>query len=184
MKTPYDGSAGHVEVGALGRAFYSFCDRYRFALERGPGDLDAPLIAFCMLNPSTATHDADDPTIRKCRKFAARFAEERGLATHRVSIVNLFAFRATDPDDCFAASAPVGWPTNDAVIRAVMKEATIAICAWGSDKRSLGRASEVMRILRGDGVRLMRLGKTSKNGSPQHPLYLKDSTALEPHGGT
>lgn len=46
---------------------------------------------FIMLNPSTADGAADDPTIRRCVAFAKSWKFER------LEVVNLFAYRATDP---------------------------------------------------------------------------------------
>ena len=46
-----------------------------------------------MLNPSTADATEDDPTIRACMAFAERW--ECGW----LDVVNLYAFRATDPAD-------------------------------------------------------------------------------------
>ena len=65
--------------GRLGQAWFSPDREHRYLLLRGP-DLDAtvPLVAYIMLNPSTADADQNDPTIAKCIKFALRFAIERG----------------------------------------------------------------------------------------------------------
>ncbi|WP_239508926.1 DUF1643 domain-containing protein, partial [Stenotrophomonas maltophilia] len=46
---------------------------------------------FVMLNPSTADADLDDPTIRRCVGFA------KALKFDQLSVVNLFAYRATKP---------------------------------------------------------------------------------------
>src|SRR5574337_242506 len=85
-----------------GEAVFSACQRYRYRLTR---ELDGALFAaatartitFIMLNPSTADANTDDPTIRRCKGFA------RGWGYGRLLIVNLFAFRATDPRDMWSA---------------------------------------------------------------------------------
>lgn len=162
-----------------------------------------PLVVFIMLNPSTADADHNDPTIAKCIKFAVKFAirngwipepADRGALVElvrsyvegvtnpaiRVAIVNLYAVRATDPDVAFAHPRPIGGLKNDEIIAAIAHKADIAIAAWGADKRSSKRAREVYRLLR-DHVVLHRLGCASKDGSPKHPLYLRDATELEVH---
>lgn len=53
-------------------ALFSPCNEYRYLLTR-PGSSDegeAGPTVFLMLNPSTADHLVDDPTIRRCRGFA------------------------------------------------------------------------------------------------------------------
>lgn len=88
-------------MSAQGEATFSGCGRYRYRLTR---ELNGALFAgsgraitFIMLNPSTADANADDPTIRRCKGFA------RGWGYGRLIIVNLFAFRATDPRDMWKA---------------------------------------------------------------------------------
>lgn len=46
---------------------------YRYSLTRAWGDTnDFKTLVFCMLNPSTADAEKDDPTIRRCVGFANR----------------------------------------------------------------------------------------------------------------
>jgi hypothetical protein len=167
--------------GELGQAWFSVDREHRYLLLRG-GEIyaDTPLIAFFMLNPSTADADQNDPTIAKCLKFAAKFAAKRRWETPRVAIANLFAVRSTDPDFAFRHPRPVGGTKNDDVILGLARISSLAIAAWGADKRSSKRAREVYRLLR-DHVVLHRLGCASKDGSPKHPLYLRDATELEVH---
>lgn len=70
-------------------ATISECGRYRYRLTRRFAD--GPCATFVMLNPSTADETIDDPTIRRCRNFAIR----EGCGG--LVVVNLFAYRATDP---------------------------------------------------------------------------------------
>ena len=57
---------------------------------------------FIGLNPSTADGIDDDPTIRRC----IRFAKDRGYG--RLSVANLFAYRATRPADLRRTRHPIG----------------------------------------------------------------------------
>jgi hypothetical protein len=77
------------------------CGSYRYWLTRqwGGGALLLPII---MLNPSTADVEQDDPPIRRCMSFAQR----EGFAD--ISVFNLFADRATSPDDMKATADPIG----------------------------------------------------------------------------
>ncbi|MEG8045721.1 DUF1643 domain-containing protein [Sphingomonas aerolata] len=77
--------------------------RYWLARQRMDG---APRLPIIMLNLSTADAENDDPTIRRCIAFARR----EGFGG--IHVFNLFAFRATSPDDMRAAADPVG-PLND-----------------------------------------------------------------------
>ena len=103
------------------------CAEYRYLLPRDLGSLltlEAPRrVLFCMLNPSTATADTDDATIRRAIRFAAR--EE---ATE-LAVVNLFATRATDPRMLPTFDDPVG-PDNDTVIEQKAADAYLIIAAW------------------------------------------------------
>jgi hypothetical protein len=62
-----------------------------------------------MLNPSTATEVQNDPTVERCERRA------RALGFGAFRVLNIFAWRATDPRDMRAAADPVG-PENDAAI--------------------------------------------------------------------
>src|SRR5687768_14824465 len=79
-------------------ARFSDCGTYRYNLTRL---WDARLIRVCwvMLNPSTADQHEDDATIRRCIGFS------RSWGAGALTVVNLFAFRATQPRDLWAAAA-------------------------------------------------------------------------------
>lgn len=124
------------------------------------------------LNPSTADEKVDDPTIRRCLGFA------RAWGFGRLVMLNLFAFRATDPADMKRAADPVG-PENDTTLIAETKGRAV-LCAWGADGGFLGRSGVVRRLLEGRDLRC--LGRT-KSGEPKHPLYLAAATKPEPLGG-
>lgn len=144
---------------------------YRYNLVREWGDADSPGMLFIMLNPSTADAVEDDPTIRRCINFAKR--EGCGY----LEVVNLFAFRATDPSDMKAASDPVG-EENDIVIRQALDDADVVVCGWGAHGSYRGRDEEVITLIRNSGHDAMALGVT-KAGLPRHPLYLKNDAPLE-----
>lgn len=151
-------------------AYISEDGLYRYSLTRDWHE-EFPMMLFVMLNPSVADHKQDDPTIRRCINFAKR--EFCGM----LEVVNLFAFRATNPEDMKAAEDPVG-PNNDAIIREALKEADKVVCAWGAHGSYQGRDAVVLDIIRQSGHVPMALGVT-KAGLPRHPLYLKNDAPLE-----
>lgn len=144
----------------------STCGTYRYRLWRY-WSWTGSAARFIMLNPSTADSSLDDPTIRKCVGFARR------LGFSGIEVVNLFAYRATDPDDLKRANYPVG-PENDLHIRAALSTATQAICAWGANAASpivAHRAEQMRHMLDAMYVQPMALAIT-KSGQPSHPLML------------
>lgn len=86
--------------------------RYRYGLFR-IWDLERPLAMFVGLNPSTADETDDDPTIRRCVRFASDW-QYGGLI-----MANLFAYRATSPRDLPDGEEAVG-ALNDADRKSVV----------------------------------------------------------------
>lgn len=160
----------HESGGRVSRALYSSCGRYRYLLERRWSD--GPGLAWVMLNPSTATERANDPTIERCER------RSRMLGYGALSVVNLFAWRATRPADLARAEAPVG-PGNDAEILAAVLGANAVLCGWGAHGGLHGRGAEVRALLSGAGRPLLHLGLTAA-GAPRHPLYVAYARAPEP----
>lgn len=139
---------------------------YRYTLGRRWGT--AKTLVVIGLNPSTADENEDDPTIRRCMGFAKRDGYNALL------MLNLFAFRATDPRSMMSATDPVG-PLNNKILR----ERTLGrdvLVAWGALGSHRGRDREVMGMLE-DARRVLCLGVT-KAGQPKHPLYLRADTPL------
>ena len=150
-------------------AVMSDCGRYRYRLDRRWAD--GPIMGFVMLNPSTADAEIDDPTIRRCISFAKR--EGCGALT----VVNLFAFRATDPKHLPPDQETAQGPMNIAHIRAVMETSEgPVVAAWGAHAFASKAASVIERHF---GRRMKCLGKT-KDGHPRHPLYVKGDAPLLP----
>lgn len=147
----------------------SDCLRYRYSLRRWWDD-SLPWCCWIMLNPSTADAAKDDPTIKRCIKFSQRWG------CGGLFVVNLFAWRATDPRQLLSAADPVG-PKNDWSIKTWAEQcqgplvaawgAGGRLCATGNDGVYDRRDRAVTRLL--SGVRLQCLG-TTKDGYPKHPL--------------
>lgn len=148
-------------------ATLSLDEKYRYHLWRRVSD-SPNVVVFVMLNPSTADAATDDPTIRKCMEFARRW----GFG--RVDVVNLFAWRATNPKELPRVAEPVGLENDGRLVERCLG-AEWVIAAWGSNKFAASRARLVTHMLTGTGVHLRCLRK-SKDGHPWHPLYVPYAT--------
>lgn len=151
-------------------AVISDCGKYRYLLRRS-WDHDKPRALFVMLNPSTADAQIDDPTIRSCYRLV------NALGYGSFEVVNLFAWRATDPNDLAASPDPIGNPKNADVVCAALGRCDMAICAWGAHWRAAQRADLMVSTIRGYKPAAYCLGVT-KSGAPKHPLYIKTGTPL------
>lgn len=151
-----------------GAAVLSADGLYRYRLTR-TWDEESPVLAWVMLNPSTADATADDPTIRRCVGFA------RTWGYGGIVVVNLFACRATDPEQIGRFADPIG-PDNDAHLVDVARQ-HCTIAAWGASVPHYWRhrPPAIVAQLQEADVALHHMGLT-KNGSPRHPLYLAGAT--------
>lgn len=161
-----------------GNAVLDPSGRYRYRLWREWPVLGGTgTVAFIMLNPSTADAAADDPTIRRCIRFA------QGWGYARVEIGNLFAWRATEPRELMAAArsgVDVVGPLNDRALLSLANQADLVVCAWGAHPYSRGhRPAQLARILDRAGAETACLG-TTHSGAPRHPLRLAADTPAEP----
>lgn len=156
-------------------AVISRCGEYRYTLDRPRGILVSPATrataVFCMLNPSTADDENDDPTIRRCRGFMERWGSA-GLL-----VVNLYALRSTDPRALWEHADPVG-PENDHWLHRAAGEGGEVVCAWGANAKP-DRVRIAVALFRAAGARLLCLG-TTKDGHPRHPLYVRGGQPLVP----
>ena len=159
--------------GVIGTARFSECGRYRYDLRRewlvGEG-----AACFVMLNPSTADEQHDDPTVVKCIRYAM------GWGYRELHVLNLFALRSTDPKALYRADDPVG-PENDDTFRRVLPRCRAVVCAWGNHGVLHGQYLAALAIMR-EHCRPQALAIT-KEGHPQHPLYLRADLLPEPYGG-
>lgn len=151
-------------------AAISDCGQYRYKLTREANDQFAtrgPAL-FIMLNPSTADAALDDPTIRRCKGFALSWD------CSALVVANLYALRATNPDDLWKHADPVG-PDNNQYLAALIREHETIVCAWGANAKP-ERVEQVRKMFR-DNNRPMCLG-TTKAGAPRHPLYVRGDQPL------
>ena len=152
------------------QATFSRDGRHRWTLTRVIGE-DPRELLFIMLNPSTADALEDDPTIRRCTGFAQTWGYGK------LTVVNLFALRATDPKLLKpAGEAEAIGGDNNGTIRAAARNADRVVCAWGANGSLFGRSEWLkFKVMETDGIDLYHLGLTA-GGEPKHPLYLPADT--------
>ena len=138
---------------------------YRYALWR-IWDKSLPKILFIGLNPSTADEIKDDPTNRRCK----RYAQDWGFGGYIMS--NIFAYRSTNPKILKEIKDPIG-PDNNYWLQKLHKEAILTIGAWGNYGKLLNRGEEIINLI--DNLYCLKI---TKEGHPSHPLYL--SSKLKP----
>lgn len=159
-------------------ATFSKCDNYRYRLWRyWDEDPNKMVACFIGLNPSTADEQQLDPTLRRLKSFAMQWGC-RGF-----EMLNLFAYRATDPKDMMRQEDPIGCG-NDRAIITTAERCSFVVCCWGVGGSHKLRSARVLWALKN------RLGKrrlhcfgitkkyrssldpTREVGQPKHPLYL------------
>ena len=152
-------------------AVISDCGKYRYLLRR-TWDHGKPRALFVMLNPSTADAEVDDATIRSC----VRLCKSWGYGSFEV--VNIFAYRATDPKELETALLPIVGPDQGRITDAAIARCDVPICAWGAHRMASERGAAVHSQIRSQRPAAFCLGLT-KHGAPKHPLYVKTGTTLE-----
>lgn len=157
--------------------------KYRWDLTRrwAPGPPNGRYMAWVMLNPSTANHLVDDPTILRCIDFAKQW----GFAG--LFVYNLMAVRMTDPKRLVLEADPIGDRNAEFLRRTQdLEQCSLVVAAWGAHlaarnlfaARGFPHSDAVVDVL--SGIENLRCLGTNKDGSPKHPLYLRRDTPLQP----
>lgn len=160
-------------------AVFSPDRRHRYLLTRVWDPRTPPLVAV-MLNPSTADAFQLDPTLRRVHDYA------RTWGNGGMVILNLFAYRSTQPAGLLTDGLdPVG-EDNDRVITTVLN-ATVqgtVLVGWGAQPkvyRTVGdRPTQVLALLDRAGVTPYCLAVTAA-GYPVHPLYQRADATPQPY---
>lgn len=161
-------------------AQFSSCYKYRYGL-LVQWDDHKPIMVWCMLNPSTADEDKNDPTIERCERRA------RKLGFGGLYILNIFAYRATDPKDMKKQKDPQGYWNNHTIVSVIntyldvdtTKQNVNVHCGWGTHGSYRNRGKDVMEIITAMGATPVCL-KQNANGSPKHPLYCSYDLNFKP----
>lgn len=167
-------------------ATYSQDMDHRFSLlivwEPGSGDWQPtrPIIQFVGLNPSTADHLKNDPTVAKLCRFAKRWGYPGMLMT------NIFSYRSTDPKGMLCQDIPVIVEENNRALTGVgLPTIAKVVCCWGAHGKHKQQGFIVTGTLRnhypdercGTHIEAFVL---NKDGEPKHPLYLPDNSETHP----
>lgn len=155
-----------VKPYTLSEAVLSDCGIYRYSLTRRWDDepSTAPLVTWVLLNPSTADHEADDPTIRRVRGFTER------MGYGGFKVVNLFALRSTSPKALRTHPDPFGPFNLDTLENVALRPQGPTVFAWGAHGHGTTERHLALICWKGRKAPLC-LGDPTKTGQPRHPLY-------------
>jgi hypothetical protein len=165
-----------VAPDTVSAAEFSPCRRYRWWLERrwdGRPIGSGGYVAMIGMNPSTADLEVNDPTVAGCIRRA------RLWGFGALVMLNAFGYRSTDQAGLLAVADPVG-PGNDAAILRFAAAAERVVVGWGKQPRPLQyRGGEVAALLAQVGAKPLCFA-INTDGSPKHPLYVRNDAALMP----
>ncbi len=157
----------NIKDGVKSIARFSDCEKYRYTLTR-TWDSSKGKIVFIGLNPSTADEMKNDPTVTRMINFAKSW----GYGT--ISVCNIFAYRATFPEDLKKQQDPVG-PETDKWLKSEINSADKVVAAWGNHGKFNNRSSEIRKIISNNEI--YSFGNTNLL-EPKHVLYLKSSSQI------
>jgi len=173
-KNPSNAASSKWAEGEHRKAVFSPCRTWRYHLQQ-VWDESKPNLIWLMLNPSTADEMKNDPTVERCEQ-RARMWDFGG-----VEVFNLFAFRATNPNEMASHPDPVG-PENDKWMAEFARKSktTLAIIGWGEHGKHLDRGRDVLALIDKHKGQVHAL-KVNASGHPKHPLYIGYSQESMPY---
>ncbi|AWN35743.1 DUF1643 domain-containing protein [Methylobacterium radiodurans] len=153
----------------------SRCGLYRWTLTR-TWSSEGGHVCFIGLNPSTADHRKDDPTVCRWMHFA------RSWGYGGFTAVNLYPFRSSTPDPCRAWSRWQEngpdyhardrlWENEDVVVREATTAALVVAC-WGAGAWDPMWADHVLEEIQNGEAPWpdIHCFGLSKDGHPMHPM--------------
>ena len=156
-----------IEDGAV----FSDDRKCRFMLWRHINPVGREVV-FIMLNPSSAGAHHDDPTVKKCMKYAWQWGYGR------LKVLNVYPHVSTDPrrlDRSLGRSQNLLQFDQLRQTSLVTTDADRIVCAWGKHAKPDDTQEILRRIGQHPSVWALR---KNRDGSPQHPLYIP--AAVEP----
>ncbi len=158
-----------------GEAFFSDCGGYRWRLKRVFNDSPKELI-FVGLNPSLANVSYNDQTLKRL----IGFCEIWGYGT--LTVINLFAKISTSPRSLNFCKDPIGKKNNAELKRNILYWENIDLCdlwiGWGVKGQLLNRDQYVLDLIKKQCFKKPYVIGITKNGNPQHPLYISKRKVL------
>lgn len=137
-----------------------------------------PLLCFGV-NPSTATPEQLDPTLKAVERFSKMHGYDSWV------MMNLYPQRSTDPNGIHKRLNKPIHEENLQHIENILKshpKATIW-AAWGTliEKRPFlrGCLQDIIEITNRYNCKWISIGKVSKKGHPHHPLYLGNDAEIK-----
>lgn len=169
MRDPFPEAAAHdpgaralrLPADVTATAEYSPCGIYRYKLMHRWRT--GPLVMFCMMNPSTASHVASDRTVNKTGQIA------RWMGFGGQMVGNACAARFTDKNRLLDLSDPAG-PRNLAALIEMAAEAEMIVIAHGKLPGKLQVHADAMCSLLRAAGRELHVLRQATDGTPMHPL--------------
>lgn len=146
---------------------------YRYSLIREWDESNQKRVVFVLLNPSTADDVEEDQTTKVCIEFAKRW----GYGS--LQIVNLFAYRATNPADLKKVkdyNKMVG-EHNYMFLQNALKRADKIVVAWGEHGKIQKRYVDESLTTLFSNFSVYCFWKIANN-QPKHPLGVDYKTPL------
>lgn len=145
----------------LRKAKFSIDNKHRYELSRH-WDLSKSDILFIMLNPSIASENIDDPTIKRLINFTKKF-NYGGFF-----VANLFTYITPYSKTLDTSSGLT--KLNLKTIKNFVNKAEEVVYAWGN---SIKEPEELKNL-----VENPKCFGRNLNGTPKHPLYLPSNSKL------
>lgn len=131
--------------------------------------VEGPLIIWIMMNPSTADHKKNDPTIQKIMRYSKRWGYAAAV------VLNIYAYRTSRPENLPQQESDRIGRSNDwwieTMLRYAKRKNVPVICAWGAKHKERGHW--VRDIAADHGLQLQCL-EIALNGEPKHPRFLSE----------
>ncbi|GAA5182710.1 DUF1643 domain-containing protein [Acinetobacter kookii] len=156
-------------------AIFSECGEHRFRLEREIQE-KGKVFAYFGINPSLATSDFDDQTVKKWKGFSLRNEGSKFI------VGNVFSYITPNVFELAQIQNPVT-SLNEQHIEQIIKEADILIPCWGSRDKIPSSLhfylDQLLLKLKQSNKPVLCFGLTA-SGDPKHVLTLSYKTPLVP----
>lgn len=147
-------------------------DNYRYAIGE-PGSHNTVVVG---INPSSATPEKLDPTIRKVRKYVCQDGYDGWI------MINLYPLRNKNPNEMPLSPDQALIGKNLEVIKEIMNRFPIGRiwAAWGNAINTRDYYIDTLeKIVDSSDAQWFYRGDLTKFGNPRHPLYLPQDSTFE-----